>query len=347
MRILIVGGGGIGERHLRCFLATGQVQASLCEAQEERVKALQEKYQLEETYTDFYAIPLTWYQAVVIATPAHLHLPMAMECAKAGVPFLLEKPLAVDLAGVEQLLKLVEERGVTSGVAYMRRSLPSFKKLKELVDSGISGEIKMGRFNSSQDYRKYRPDYQQTYYAKAAEGGGCLLDAASHSLNLAQWYFGEAQDVAAMSDRLVFEGVEAEDCSIILIRFADGSLVEVFCNQFQKPNTTEIELIGTKANLKYIVEGELHRIFLCQDDSNRWRELASYQVGRDTYYLAQALDFLAAIRGEGELPTSLVEGKRTLEIALLAKRGNNCALQQSLKKTTSRGACPVREDRLF
>jgi predicted dehydrogenase len=189
----------------------------------------------------------------------------------------------------------------------------------------MAGKIKMGRFNSSQDYRKYRPDYQQTYYAKAAEGGGCILDAASHTLNLAQWYFGEVQDVMAMSDRLVFEGVEAEDSAIILIRFADGSLVEVFCNQFQKPNTTEIELIGTKGNLKYIAEGQEHKIFFCKDDSNLWQELANYRVGRDTYYLAQAQDFLAAIRGEREFPTSLLEGKRTLMIALLAKkRGNNC-----------------------
>ncbi len=325
MKILIVGGGGIGERHLRCFLDTGQVQMSLCEAKEERVRALKEKYQLEETYIDFTTVPLAQYQGVVIATPAHLHIPMAMECARAGVPFLLEKPLAVNTEGVDELLELVEERGVVSGVAYVRRSLPSFKKLKELADSGIAGEIKMGRFNSSQDYRKYRPDYQQIYYAKAAEGGGCILDAASHFINLAQWYFGDAQDVVAMSDKLVFEGVEAEDSAMILIRFLDGSMVEVFCNQFQKPNTTEIELIGTRGNLKYITEGELHKIRFCKDDSNLWQELASYRVGRDTYYLAQAQDFLAAIRGEREFPTSLLEGKRTLMIALLAKkRGNNC-----------------------
>lgn len=325
MKILIVGGGGIGERHLRCFLATEQVQISLCEARAERIDELQGKYQLQEIYTDFFAVPLAQYQGVVIATPAHLHLPMAKRCAAAGVPFLLEKPLAVDLDGVDELLELVEKQKVTCGVAYVRRSLPSFKKLKELAESGLIGQIKMGRFNSSQDYRKYRPDYQQIYYAKLAQGGGCILDAASHFINLAQWYFGETQNVTAMYDRLEFEGVEGEDSAIILMRFVDGSLVEVFCNQFQKPNTTEIELIGTEGNLKYISEGELHRIFLCQDDSGRWQELASYQVGRDTYYLAQAQDFLAAIKGEREFPTSFLEGKETLQVALSAKkRGYNC-----------------------
>ena len=289
MKILIVGGGGIGERHLRCFLATEQVQISLCEARAERIDELQGKYQLQEIYTDFFAVPLAQYQGVVIATPAHLHLPMAKRCAAAGVPFLLEKPLAVDLDGVDELLELVEKQKVTCGVAYVRRSLPSFKKLKELAESGLIGQIKMGRFNSSQDYRKYRPDYQQIYYAKLAQGGGCILDAASHFINLAQWYFGETQNVTAMYDRLEFEGVEGE------------------------------------GNLKYISEGELHRIFLCQDDSGRWQELASYQVGRDTYYLAQAQDFLAAIKGEGEFPTSLLEGKETLQVALSAKkRGYNC-----------------------
>ena len=166
MKVLIVGGGGIGERHLCCLLATGRAHVSICEAREERLEFLRAKYQIQETYTDFFDIPLSQYQGVIIATPAHLHIPMAMECAKVGVPFLVEKPLSVDLNGVDQLIALVDEKGIQAGVAYMRRNLPSYKKLREHAESGLIGEVKMGRFNSSQNYRKYRPDYKEIYYAK-------------------------------------------------------------------------------------------------------------------------------------------------------------------------------------
>lgn len=320
VKVLIVGGGGIGERHLCCLLATGRAHVSICEAREERLEFLRAKYQIQETYTDFFDIPLSQYQGVIIATPAHLHIPMAMECAKVGVPFLVEKPLSVDLNGVDQLIALVDEKGIQAGVAYMRRNLPSYKKLREHAESGLIGEVKMGRFNSSQNYRKYRPDYKEIYYAKEDQGGGCILDAASHFINLAQWYFGEVENLVALSDRLVFEGVEAEDSAIIIMRFAAGSLVEVFCNQFQQPDISEIELIGTRGNLKYVNEGGRHRIYLCQDDSNNWQELASFEVEGDVYYMGQAQNFLSVLEGNEEFPTTLQEGKRTLELALAAKK---------------------------
>lgn len=318
--LLIVGGGGIGERHLRCFLATEEVSISLCEENEKRSKQLREKYRIESVFSDFDHVPLKNFDAVLIATPAPFHIYMATRCAEEGVPFLLEKPLSVNLKGVERLKEIIRKKHLVAGVAYVRRSLPSFKKLRELIQDGLIGEVKMGRFNGSQEYPKYRPDYQKIYYAKEEMGGGHILDTTSHTVNLAQWFFGEAEEVVSFYDRLELKNVECEDSSIILLRFKKNrALVEVFGNQFQKPNIIEIEIIGTKGNLRYDVEGEIHKITFCADDKNCWREIERFRYRRDDPFILQAREFLAALEGQAFLPTSVEEAESTLRICLAAK----------------------------
>ena len=320
-KILIVGGGGIGERHLRCFLATEKVEVSLCETNQRRANQLKEKYRIKSIFSDFNKVFLKDFDAVLIATPAPFHIPMATKCAKEGVPFLLEKPLSLNLRGVECLKEIIQKKKLVAGVAYVRRSFPSFKKLKELILKGSIGKIKMGRFNISQEYPKYRPDYQKIYYAKEKMGGGCILDAASHMINLAEWIFGKAEEVVSFYDRLELKGVECEDSSIILLRFKKNrALVEIFLNQFQKPNITEIEIIGTKGNLRYEIDGEVHRITFCDNDRNQWQEIERFSYSRDDFYILQAEEFLAALNSKTLLPTSIKEAESTLRICLSAKK---------------------------
>lgn len=319
-KILIVGAGGIGERHIRCFLATGRSRVWACDVDEEKLKRLSETYLLGGVFTKFSEIELKNFDGVVIAVPAHMHIQMASKCAESDVPFLVEKPLSVDYNGVDELISMINTRKLTSGVAYVRRSIPLFKRFRDLSRYGIIGNLRMGRFNCSQDYRKYRPDYQRTYYARTATGGGCISNVASHFINLTQWIFGEVKHVCSFYDRLEFQGVEAEDTSIILMRFTEeNALVEIFLNQFQKPNISEFELIGTTGNLRYIIEGETHRITLCRSDDNIWEEVVSAQYTRDDPFIAQSNNFINALEGKDTLPTSIEEGKKTMDVVLTAK----------------------------
>ncbi|HPO81991.1 MAG TPA: Gfo/Idh/MocA family oxidoreductase [bacterium] len=317
--ILVIGGGGIGERHIRCFLKTGRAKVSVCEVKRERLEYLKTNYPISEIFASFDDIDLARFDGVVIATPAHLHIPIAIRCAKNGRACLIEKPLSVNLDNVDELLKIVSGKKLTVGIGYVRRSLPSYKKLKKLVEEGIIGTLKMGRINLSQEYPKYRPDYRDIYYAREEMGGGCILDAATHGINLAQYYFGEIKDAIGFYDHLELEGVEVEDSSIIILRFGNKALVDIFVNQFQKPNITEIELIGNKGNLKYTVNGEIHQITFCNNDSNNWEEIAVYRFSRDDPYIFQANEFLDALEGKNSVSTNIIEAKKALLVALYVK----------------------------
>ena len=325
-KILIVGGGGIGERHVRCFLATGKVEASVCETRRAKVRQLAQTYPLAATYADFDDVPLDQFDGVVIGVPAHLHVPMATACAEAGVPFLLEKPLSVSLRGVERLKTLVRSKRLVAGVGYTRRSVPSFVKFRQLCLGGMIGKPKMGRFTASEDFARARPDYRRISYAFEKQGGGCILDASSHFVNLAEWIFGQATEVVSLYDRLQLKGVECEDCCMMLLRFRKSrALAEVFLNQFQKPTTIDAEVIGTKGNLRYertgwTYGGQKHRIRHCDNPEGKWKTVVEFSYKRDDTFIHQAKDFLAAIDGRGKMPTSIAEAETTLRICLAARQ---------------------------
>ena len=79
--------------------------------------------------------------AVYIATPPNSHASYAMEAMKAGKPVYVEKPMARNYQECLEMIKVSEETGVPLFVAYYRRTLPAFLKVKELIDGGEIGKI--------------------------------------------------------------------------------------------------------------------------------------------------------------------------------------------------------------
>src|SRR3990167_7193109 len=105
MNILIVGGGSIGERHARCFLKINGIRVSVCEPDETKLKYLKGKYKIDRIYEDFNDVDFGCFTGVIIATPPNFHIPMAIKAARGGCHILIEKPLSLNLAGINQLKK--------------------------------------------------------------------------------------------------------------------------------------------------------------------------------------------------------------------------------------------------
>src|SRR5438105_1253455 len=106
-RVLIVGVGSIGERHLRCFRATGRAEVSFVEVNGDLRRTIADRYGIPSCYSDLEAALADRHDMAVIATPAPLHVPMAIRLAEASVHLLIEKPLSTSLDGVARLQQLV------------------------------------------------------------------------------------------------------------------------------------------------------------------------------------------------------------------------------------------------
>src|SRR5688572_18433601 len=102
--VLIVGGGSIGERHVRCFLNTGECDVSLCETDAAKRERIASTYAVRESFAGFDKLQLSEFYAVIIATPAPFHIPQSLAAARAGCHVLCEKPLSDKPDGIQELI---------------------------------------------------------------------------------------------------------------------------------------------------------------------------------------------------------------------------------------------------
>ncbi len=321
-RILIVGTGSIGERHLRCFQSIPGTEVAACEPNAELGKTVAERYGCRWFRSLDEALEGQSFDAAVICTPAHTHIPIAAQCVERGLHLLIEKPLAVSVEGVEALQCLVNERGAIVRIAYVHRSIPVYLKMKELLESGVIGEPKLLASVSGQHFPSFRPAYRSIYYAKHASGGGAIQDALTHGLHSAEWLLGPIRTVFADAAHQVLDGVEVEDTVNLIARLGSGSgvLGSFSLNQFQAPNEAHLTISGTRGSLR--LESHRQRVGLFLNGESDWQWFEVPKEERDGAFIRQAQSFLSAMEGTGDNLSTLAEGLQTLRVNLAALKSN-------------------------
>ena len=110
-KVLVVGCGSIGRRHIRNFQSLGVKNFILCDTSEENLKLASIGLEAPVLTTNFKNALVNAPSMAVICTPSSLHLEMACELVRGKVHVLIEKPLSDTLDGVAELEKLVDEKG--------------------------------------------------------------------------------------------------------------------------------------------------------------------------------------------------------------------------------------------
>ena len=315
--VLVVGVGSIGERHLRCFQRTGRVRLAICEIHDALRDRIARHYGIAHAYGDFDTALGHPYDAAVIATPAHLHIPMATRLAEAGTHLLIEKPLSTGLDGLDALQRALSGRNLRVAVAYVLRHHPALRAMHEALRRGRLGRPVEVVAVGGQHFPTYRPAYREIYYRDRATGGGAIQDALTHMMNAGQWLVGPVDRVVADAAHQVLEGVDVEDTVHVLARHGEV-LASYSLNQHQAPNELAITVACTEGTCRF----ELHRqrwAWMTAPDTP-WQEESFSELERDDLFLAQANAFLDAIEGKAEPACSLEEAIQTLRtnLAVLA-----------------------------
>jgi len=321
-KAIVIGAGGIGKRHALGLTETGRVALTLVEPDEGRRHNAATQFPAAVAHAGLEGADLGSHDLAVICTPAHLHVPMMQACIDAGVSFLVEKPLAVTMDGVDATIDNVRRSGVLARVGYIRRIGPELRTMREQIEAGKIGDLKLAYVNGSQEFPKYRPDYRTTYYSRPEMGGGAVLDAASHVFDMLIWTMGKPVTVGAMYDRLVLDGSETEDTCLVTIRFESGAMANVAINQFQKRNVFTTEFIGTRGNLQM----DHSTLNFTDDDSGEWSESRDFMEGlvptaaHQARFTLQANAMLDAVEGKPDVLATLDDARTNLAVALAAKQ---------------------------
>lgn len=157
---------------------------------------------------------------LVLATPNHLHVPQALQCMDAGLPILLEKPIAASVAEGENLVRLVNATGAKVLIGHHRAHSPIMAKAREVLDSGKLGQL-VAVMGSATFYKP------EAYYADAPWrrelGAGPILLNMIHEVHSLRMLCGEIVAVQAFASTAT-RGFAVEDTVAINLRFASGVL---------------------------------------------------------------------------------------------------------------------------
>jgi predicted dehydrogenase len=316
-RVLIVGVGSIGERHLRCFGLTGRCEMGFCETNERLRRDVAGRYDVTGAYASLDdALEQSW-DAAVICTPAPVHIPIAERLAKAGVHLLVEKPLSTSTQGIADLIRTVADKALVASVAYPYRSHPGLGAMRDLIASGRLGKPMQIVVQAGQNFPFFRPAYREIYYTDRAKGGGAIQDALTHLLDAGQWLVGPISRVTADAAHMVLEGTTVEDTAHLIVRH--GSVMGVYSiSQFQYFNESMITVNCDRGSARFsVMQGSWQWV---DEIHGTWHQEPWNPMERDDLFKIQANLFLDTVDGLRPPGCTLEQGLQTLKVNLAALR---------------------------
>jgi predicted dehydrogenase len=186
---------------------------------------------------------------IVIASPNRTHVPIATAALQAGLPVVVDKPIAGTAAQARELAALAEERGLLLSVFQNRRWDNDFLTLRKLVTDGDLGDVY--RFESR--FERWRPQLKGGWRESGdpAEIGGLLYDLGSHVVDQALVLFGPAASVYAESD-VRRPGAETDDDTFIAITHTNGVRSHLYASATTAQLGPRFRVLGSKAGyVKY------------------------------------------------------------------------------------------------
>lgn len=316
-RLLIIGVGSIGERHLRCAQRTERAELMICEVNSKLRGTIAERYGICQAFADSDAALSARPTAAVICVPAHLHVPLASRLVDNGIHVLIEKPLSTSLDGVVHLEQAVTERGVVAAVAYVLRTNPNLAAMRKALHAGRFGKPVQLVAVSGQDFPFYRPGYRDTYYKDRASGGGAIQDALSHIINAGEWLIGPVDRVIADAAHCVVPDVDVEDTVHVMARHRDV-LASYALNRHQAPNELTITVVCERGTLR--CEFHENRWRWITEPGNSWHDEPGPVYERDDLFVTQLSALFDAIERRASPHCTLQEGIQTLRVNLALLR---------------------------
>ena len=324
IKFAVVGCGHIGMRHVE--MINGHPEAELV--------ALADIRHRRDIKVDAYDVPLFGsldemlradldIDVVTMATPNGLHASQALKCLDAGKHVVIEKPIALRRQDAEQVLckALAKHRDVFA-VMQNRYSPPSVW-LKEIVDSGVLGQIYVVQLNCywNRDARYYTTG---SWHGQKHLDGGTLYTQFSHFIDIVYWLFGDVTDIQArLMDFNHHHLTDFEDSGFVSFRFLNGGMgcLNFSTSVWQDNLESSLTIIAENGSVK--VGGQyMDKVESCKIRNYTMPELAPTNPGNDygaykgsaqnhNYVVDNVVNVL---RGRASITTNAMEGLKVVDI---------------------------------
>ncbi len=314
MNVLCVGGGSIGERHLRCFQQTEPCKVAICETLDERRERLVKDYDVEGFPSIDDALQREW-DLVIVATPANFHIEHALAFKDSTKAWMIEKPLSTGFDRIDELKAAAE--GKVLGVAYVYRIHPASQAIRAMIEEKTFGEPLEVTVTGGQHFPTYRPAYREIYYTDHRTGGGAIQDGATHIFDLIQYLVGPIDWVFCDYGHQALEGVEVEDTVHLTGRAGGGKImINLAMNQFMAPNESAFQVNAKDGSMRMTWNEQRYGTMRLGDSEWEWSDVLVHE--RDDLFGWQAKRMVEACQGEKPVLCPLEEAIQALKVNLAA-----------------------------
>ena len=341
VRVALIGYGVAGEHfHAPLIHATpGLELTAIVTSNGERATRAAERYPAASVIASVDEIWKTSdaYDLVVIASPNSSHVSLARSSLEAGLPVVVDKPLATTADDAQRLVDAAIEAGLLLTVFQNRRWDSDFLALRKLLEHGELGEVY--RFESR--FERWRPTPKPGWRESGdpSEGGGLIADLGSHLVDQALFLFGPVTEVYATLDRRR-PGVAVEDDAFIALTHASGERSTLWVSAVAADLGPRLRVLGSKgAYVAWGLDGQEDALRAGGDPGDpdwgvespgRWGKL---MVGDGERHIPRGPgaypDFYAAVRDaltmSGPLPVDPQDAVATLRVLDAARRSAELA----------------------
>ena len=316
LRVGVVGAGAISQlAHLPVLAKMRGVQLiALCDNDRPKARALADRFDIPDAYTDIEdLLEAEGLEAIVVATPNHLHEPHVLSGLAAGMDVLCERPIALSARGTERIVNAATRAGRKVFVANNHRFRSDVQALAGFLNGNELGKltgIRAGAYHHRRTELGWR-------HRRAESGGGAFFDYGLPLLDLALWLAGDAEPERVVAHMERGSGKNAvEDGMIVQLRCANGAVfsIDVSGSYVGEEERWWFETISTRGSTRLAplrVVKELHgRPTDVSPRGAATRDSAFIQS-----YRAELAHFVAVVNGEAtyEAPSDQVVLHRVVE----------------------------------
>jgi len=266
-------------------------------------------------------------EAVLICSPTDQHADQIIACAKAGKFIFCEKPISLNVEIIDEVCKVIDETNAKCMVAFQRRFDPTFRRLRDAVETGEVGDVHMVHIVSR--------DPGPPPIAYIAQSGGLHCDMAIHDFDMARFIVGsEVIEVYAKGECRVDNAIAEAgdiDTSLVVLKFANGAIATVSNSRKATYGYDQrVEVFGSKGMIQ---SNNLFHNQCTLSLGDAVKQDLPMNFFMDRYkdaYLNEMIAFVEMCTTNSPPPCGVTEGRNAAKISVAAKQSMDSNLPVQL-----------------
>ena len=253
IKIGFIGCGGNARGHMGSLSKMEDVKlVALCDVNEKRAKSAAEQFG-SEAYTDHKTmLDEADLDAMYISIPVFAHGAPELDTIQRGLPFFVEKPVAINMEKAEEVLEAVEKSSIITCVGYQLRYTGSADAAKKLL-KGKTINMVMGRYWC--DTGMGSPD---AWLRRMDQSGGQIVEQATHTIDMMRFLVGEVQEVFALQANRILKDIDCPDSNAVCLKFGNGAVGTITTEWAYKggwANTNVLDILYDHSLLHWTIGG--------------------------------------------------------------------------------------------